>query len=177
MCYFADHQWWKWHTEGLKKSWPWVSFTAAEVKERFAAFAGEKVTIEDTGMMIGDPNVSMLHNDDRNSDGAGLCERPNGLRTGSNSGYQVINLAVLAGAVKVLLVAYDMHFNGRRSHSHNGHPVKHTDDSYRRYAKRFNSMPPQLNKLGVSVVNCTHGSAITAFPFSTIEKELCHAPS
>lgn len=175
ICYFADFDWWKWHTEGLKKSWPWVSFTAAEVRNRFASFSGQKVTIDGTGMRVSDANVFMLHNDDENGH-EGLSERPNGVKTGSNGGYQAVNIATLAGAKRILLLGYDMRFSGKRSHSHNGHPAKTPEASYARYARRFSSMLPQLGKLGVSVINCTPGSLIQCFPFSTIEKELC-APS
>ena len=170
--YFADAQWWEWHTKGLKKSWPWVSFTAEEVKEWFASFAGQKVTIENTGMLVGDPSVAMLHNYGYE----GLSEKTNGLSTGSNSGYQAVNVATLSGAKRILLLGYDMRFHGKRSHSHNGHPVKLPEDKYTQYAGAFKTMLPQLKRLGVEVINCTEGSAIQCFPFSTIEKELC-APS
>lgn len=122
--------------------------------------------------MVKDPGVFMLHN--LGSDG--LSEIPNGLHTGSNGGYQAINIAVLAGAKKILLLGYDMRFPDGKSHWHKGHPVKVPECRYLQYAKRFKSMLPQLQKLGVSLVNCTAGSAVTCFPFSTIDKELC-APS
>jgi len=145
-----------------------VSFSAQEVKARFASFAGEKVTIDNTGMMIGDPNVAMLHNHGFD----GLSEQPNGLHTGANGGYQVVNLAALAGAKRIPLLGYDMRYHGGKSHSHNGHEIKHPEDSYANYAKHFATMLPQLKKLGVQVINCTTGSAIRCFAMGKIEEVL-----
>lgn len=175
ICYFADAQWWKWHTDGIKKSWPWASFTAEQQRESFKTFAGQKVTIDATGRMIPAPEVFMLHNDSMDrQDTGGLSERPNALRTGSNSGYQSVNLAVLAGAKRILLLGYDMKFSGGRTHSHNGHPTKGAEDSYTRWAKNFDSMRPHLHKLGVEVINCSPDSVITAFKRGDIASVLAN---
>lgn len=131
------------------------------------SFQGQKVTIENTGMLIGDPDIFMLHNFGYE----GLSEIPNGVQTGCNGGYQVVNIATLAGAAKVLLLGYDMRFPGGKSHWHKGHPVKIPEDRYLQYASSFKTMLPQLKKMGVSVINCTPGSALKAFPFSTIEEQ------
>jgi len=152
VCYFADARWWEWH----------------ETRPEFMAFSGQKVTIENTGRMVRDPEVFMLHNDGYE----GLSEKPNALRTGSNSGYQAVNIAVLAGAKKILLIGYDMRFPGGKSHWHDGHPIKVGEDRYKQYARTYKSMLAQLTQLGVDVVNCTAKSEISAFRFSTIEKEL-----
>ncbi|MDZ4253989.1 MAG: hypothetical protein U1A72_15575 [Sulfuritalea sp.] len=173
ICYFADARWWKWHTDGIAKKWPWVSFTAEEVKKAFAEFRGQKVTIFNTGMLVADPTVFMLHNHGSDE----LSEKPNGVHTGSNGGYQAINIAVLAGGNPILLVAYDMRFQQGKSHSHNGHPLKHSESAYLGYANRFGSMLPQLKRLKVEVLNCTPGSAIKAFQFVPLEEALCRAPS
>jgi len=168
VCYFADTRWWKWHSDGIAKRWPWAAFTAEQVKAAFAAFAGQKVTIENTGMMCPDADVFMLHN----YENKGLSERANGLHTGSNGGYQALNIATLAGAALVLLIGYDMRYDGKRTHSHNGHPTGHPESAYSNYAKNFSTMLPQLAKLGVKVINCTPGSMVTAFPRGDIASVL-----
>ena len=109
--------------------------------------------------MIGDPGIFMLHN----CGVSGLSERTNGLHTGSNGGYQAVNLAILTGATRVLLLGYDMHFDGTRSHWHKGHPVKVDEGRYSHFARNFNSMLPQLKQMSVEVVNCTPGSLISCF--------------
>ena len=176
--YFADSRWWHWHA---KAGWPKghklpLGLTAAEVQKRFAEFPGEKVTIENTGMMIPDPAVHMLHNHSARGVGVsgngGLSEEPNALCTGANGGYQQVNFSTLAGAAKVLLIGYDMRFPNGRSHWHGGHPVKTAEDLYSTYARSYSTMLPQLRKSGVEVVNCTPDSAIRCFRFSTLEAEL-----
>lgn len=168
ICYFADARWWKWHSEGIVKKWPWIEFTAEQQLAAWRAFPGAKVTIENTGMMVSDPEVFMLHNGGRD----GLSERANALHTGSNGGYQALNLAVLTGAKRIALLGYDMRFPGGRSHSHNGHPIKIPEAAYNQYAKNFSSMLPQLKGLGVEVINCTPGSAIGAFRKASLESIL-----
>ena len=164
LLYFADARWWEWHHNGIAKSWPWVKFTEEQVRKAMESFAGQKVTIGTTGMMVRDPKVFMLNNDTSvtGKDG-GLSTKPNAIRTGSNSGYQVMNVVALAGAKRIALIGYDMRFANGRSHSHNGHPLKMPESAYRDYARRFDTMLPQLAELGIEVVNCTPGSAITAF--------------
>lgn len=164
IVYFADHRWWEWHTRGTPKSWPWAQFTLEQVKKAFADFNGQKVTIHGTGQMVKDPKIFMLRNhSEKTMDRSGLSEEPNGLRTGSNGGYQVINLAVLTGAKRILLLGYDMRFQGKRSHSHNGHAHQVPEAAYTGWARNFATMLPQLNRLGVGVINCSPGSAIQAF--------------
>lgn len=119
-------------------------------------------------MMVADPAVFMLHH----ASDAGLSEKPNTLHTGSNSGYQAINLAVLAGAKRILLLGCDMRFSQGKSHAHNGHPHKHPESSYTGYARNFASMVPQLKKLGVEVVNCSMSSAIGCFLKMSVEHAL-----
>lgn len=170
VSYFADTRWWDWHHHGrFGKKFSWVEFAPAEVSERFRAFAGAKITIENSGALIPDADVFMLHN----LGYEGLSEVPNGLHTGSNSGYQAINIAYLAGARRIVLVGYDLRFEKGRSHSHNGHPVDVGEERYHQYARNYSSMVPQLAKAGVEVINCSPKSKVTAFPIKTIEEALC----
>jgi hypothetical protein len=166
--YFADSRWHLWQLQGASKSWPWASFSAEQVKEAFKNFAGQKITIEHGGAEAKEPDVFVL----RNYGHEGLSEKPDGIHTGQNSGYQAINIAVLAGAKKIILLGYDMKYTGGKSHSHSGHPVKMPEDCYKRYAKNFTSLENPLEKLGVKVLNCCHDSLITAFPKVSLEQAL-----
>ena len=170
ICYFADARWHDWHTHGVAK--PELGLSAEDVARRFREFAGQKVTIENTGMSVQDPRVFILRNYTQVGQPEGLSAVPNGLHTGSNSGYQAINLAVLAGARRVLLVGYDMRFVNGKTHFHGGHPSKHPEDVYLRYARRFNNIVPAARALGIEIINCTPGSAVKAFPFGDLEEEL-----
>jgi hypothetical protein len=160
LLYFADLKWWKWHTEGLQKSWSWAKFQATEVKKALAEFKGQKVSIENgKGNTVEAKDVFIIGNHGYDK----LSEKPDGVNTGSNSGYQAINIAVLAGAKKIVLLGYDMRYDKNRTHAHNGHPQRLPESSYKGFAQRFKSMIPQLEKLGVEVLNATPGSAIDAF--------------
>lgn len=164
VLYFADEKWWKWHKEGIQKNWSWASFQPHEVKKAFQDFKGQKVTIKHNPMAT-DADILSL----QNLGPDGLSENPKGIMTGSNSGYQALNIAFLSGAKTILLLGYDMRFPGGKSHAHNGHPVKQTEGAYMGYAKRFNSTTKTLEKHGVRVVNCTPGSSIDCFERGKIE--------
>lgn len=122
-----------------------------------------------TGMMVSDPEIHMLHNHGTE----GLSEKPNGLHTGCNGGYQAINFAALAGAKRVVLLGYDMHYPGGRSHWHAGHPTKVPEQHYTGfYARLFATLLPQAKKLGVSIVNASIGSYLKTFPIVPLEEAL-----
>lgn len=169
ISYFADARWWKWHEDGIEKSWPWKHFSREGQKEVWQNFYGQKCSIENTGLLVADPAVFILHNYGT----TGLSDRPNGLHTGSNSGYQSINLAYLAGAKRIILLGYDMRFDSKgKSHSHNGHPVRVYEDAYVNYAHKFSSMLPQLNARGIEVINCSLESTINVFRKESLESVL-----
>jgi hypothetical protein len=153
VLYFADTRWWEWHRE----------------RPDFKSFAGQKCTIENTGSRCDDPEIFMLHNDSPVSQ-SGLSASNNALRTGMNSGYQALGLAIAAGAARVVLLGYDMHFAGEKSHWHGGHPVHVGEGMYRDvYAKFFHELAPQLK---VEVLNATPGSALTCFRRIALESLL-----
>jgi len=169
VVYFADCRWWEWHHNGVAKKWDWMEFTAEEQRAAFGAFAGQKCTIANTGMLVGDPEVFML----KNGGHLGLSESKDALFTGSNSGYQAINLACLAGAKKILLLGYDLGFHKNRSHSHNGHPIKNTSAAhYSGWASNFFSLVEPLERLGIEVINCSRQTTLKAFRREALESIL-----
>lgn len=172
ILYAADHRWWEWQVQGQIKEWPWAKFTPDQVRDAFDAFKGQRVTIYGTGQMVKDPNIFMLQNESDAGQKRGLSELPNALRTGANGGYQAINLAFLAGGNPIYLLGYDMRFHGKRSHSHNGHRHQVAEQAYLGWARNFQTMLPQLQRRGVTVVNCSPGTAIDAFPRGDIARLL-----
>lgn len=154
MLYAADLRWWEWH--------------ASDPDLR--RFEGQRCTIMNTGGSNRDAEVFLLHNYGIEA----LSDKPNGLCTGSTSGYQAVNLAYLAGAKRIALIGYEMHFPGGRSHWHAGHPVKDLSSNYERWARNYQSMLPQLSVAGVEVINCTPDSRITAFRKDSLESVLSH---
>ncbi len=111
----------------------------------------------------------------RNSGTEGIETDPKkGLRTGRNGGHQALNLAVQLGAGRILLLAYDMKPDaGGRSHWFGEHDGWETRDSIMdKWARHLDALAPQMADLGVEVVNCTPGSAVTAFPSARLEDVL-----
>jgi hypothetical protein len=108
----------------------------------------------------------------RNTGIEGLETDPSGLRTGQQSGYQAINLAVHLGAAKIVLLGYDMqpaqdgtdHFFGDHSHG-----VKPPWPDLRPF---YDSIVAPLQALGVRVVNATRRTALDCFPKATLAEAL-----
>lgn len=104
----------------------------------------------------------------------GLESDAGGLRTGGNSGYQALNLCAHLGASKILMVGFDMR-GDNASHWFGQHPDscrKAMIGGFDRMAKHFDTIADPLADRGISVVNCTPGSAITAFPMGDLMTEI-----
>lgn len=145
ICYFADSQWFGWH----------------KARPEFVAFAGEKCSIQNTGMSITDPSVHLLRNKHFPLHGDGISLDPGALVTGRNSGYQALNLAILAGAKTIILLGID----GQKSpdgktHWHSGHPQPEPDAAYEAYRRAFSAGEREIAATGVRVLNASPGSAI-----------------
>lgn len=102
---------------------------------------------------------------------SGFDPEPSHCRTGGNSGYQGIHIAMAAGAAKVVLVGMDMH---RRDGDH--FFGAHRDNIASHHATTmipyFESLVPAARSMGVEILNATPGSALQAFRFTELEREL-----
>lgn len=102
----------------------------------------------------------------------GLGKR--GLRVNGNSGAGAINLAYHFGARRILLVGMDMKPgpNGEK-HWHPDHPKPLVQgQQFEEWRKKMGVLAVDLKTEGVTVVNCTPGSALTCFPMGDLEQEL-----
>lgn len=98
----------------------------------------------------------------------GYDPEPGSVRTGGNSGYQALHLAIQSGAERVLLLGYDM--GGAHYFGAHKPPLRNTTpDTYLKWRDRF----AELNGRGAHIINCTPGSALTCFPRGELESELC----
>lgn len=153
MLYFADERWRQWHKD----------------RAEFRAFAGAKVSIENGEAVSPDPDVWTLHHCGTD----GLSAQRNGLTTGQNGGHQAINLAVLLGVRRILLLGFDMKpAADGRLHWFGEHPVATQPHVFSAMLQNFPSMLAPLRAAGVEVVNCTPGSALRCFPQRPLEDEL-----
>lgn len=136
ILYAADRRWWEANPDALE-------------------FAGVKLCAQP-----GSPVEYM-----RNSGTLGFDPNPQFVRTGGNSGYQAVHVAIQAGAARILLLGFDMrgdHFFGQHKA-----PLRNTSpDSFVRWADRFAG----LKHCGAEIINCTPGSAINAFPFASLDE-------
>ena len=95
----------------------------------------------------------------------GLEVEPTGLRTGRNSGYQAINLAVHLGARRILLLGYDMQRTGGAAHFFGEHPEGLRQPSpFETFLAAFPTLLGPLATLRIDLVNCSRHTALTSVP-------------
>lgn len=148
----SDAKWWKWH-HGVP------------------TFTGPKYAVEHSAWFKHRdryPDVIRL----RKTGAAGLELDPAGLRTGNNSGYQAINLAVHYGAARILLLGYDMKLRGSKSHFFGEHPDGSKADYTRQFVPQFQTLVKPLANAGVQVINCTRETALLCFPRAELREAL-----
>jgi hypothetical protein len=84
---------------------------------------------------------------------------------GTNSGLQGMRVARLMGATRILLLGFDMH----GTHYFGQNPASFSNTTESRFAEFIRQFDAWR---GPEVINCTPGSALTRFPFATIEEIL-----
>jgi hypothetical protein len=139
VLYACDAKWWRWH-QGAPR------------------FPGQKYMLAPACREY--PDITALRNTGRD----GLEPDPRGLKTGHNSGYQAINLAVHLGARTIVLLGYDMHGD----HYFGRHPDG-TKPPFTRCLAAFATLVEPLRMLGVDVLNCSRQTALRAFPLPALE--------
>lgn len=146
ILYAADHSWWQ--------------FYHGQVN----GFAGTKVTCSPepiTPLPFAD--VMML----RMTGKGGFDSDPSCIRSGCNSGYQGIHIAMHAGAQRILLCGFDL----RGTHWHGYHPSSLRnagEDVYLKWKPYFEELGPIAKGMGVEILNCTPGSALKCFPMAQL---------
>ena len=148
--YACDLKWWNWYHDECREVLKCKSLTQDKDAAR---------KYPDLTYVIGKPEP-------------GLSLDPCVIHTGKNSGYQAINLAVLLGVKKILLIGYDMQIseNGA-SHWFGDHPDQ-VRSMYKTWFPCFETLVGPLSELGVEVINCTPGSALPTFPMADLRKAL-----
>lgn len=144
--YAADAHWWDWN-KGAR------------------GFDGMRYSLSTEAAKWG---VSIL----RNAGKDGLELSPDGLKTGCNSGYQAINLAVHYGSKRIILLGYDMQLgDGQKAHWHADHPHGRPSP-FSVFREKFATLVRPLAELGVEVINCTPRTALTCFPRRPLREAL-----
>lgn len=141
LVYACDPSWWKWH-KGVPK------------------YRGMKFGLEAPDGPEFPSDVRLL----QNTGERGLEVSRWGVRTGCNSGYQAINVAVHLGASRIVLLGYDMQaLRDGPSHWFGEHPNK-IRSPYLKFLSTFPSLLEPLKQRNVSVMNATRETALECFP-------------
>jgi len=144
VLYACDASWWKFY-------------------DGAPTFAGLKYTLEAPY-----PGVVQL----QNTGSEGLELDPIGLRTGYNSGYQAINLAVHLGATRIVLLGFDCWSgpDGRSNWFTTTRP--HMDSPYPVFLQAFAGLVDPLKAAGIELINCSRQTLLRAFPRRPLEEVL-----
>lgn len=154
--YACDSAWWKFHRgcpEFKGEKWsshgPHRSNDKSEVASRY-------------GLRL----VSGHHADSFSTD-------PARISFGSNSGFQAINLAILFGAKRIVLVGFDMSIKKGMSHffGDHPHPLKNVVGNYQRFIQFFDKAAKTLPS-DIRIVNATSDSALKCFPMVGLTEAL-----
>jgi hypothetical protein len=94
---------------------------------------------------------------------------------GGNSGHGALNLAYLFGACRILLLGFDL--TGARGHNWHAEHTAHANEArFSIWIERFGEAATELRRLGVEVLNCSPGSALTCFDFANVEELAASLP-
>lgn len=142
VLYAADKAWWIHHPEAM--AFKGIKVCAQPNRPKGVEF------IRPTGMYGFDPDPSCV-------------------RTGGNSGYQAVHVAIHTGASRILLLGFDMHgthfFGPHQEPLRNTHP-----SSYPKWISRFKQLA-----IHADIVNCTPGSALTTVRCMSLDEALEYA--
>lgn len=86
------------------------------------------------------------------------------LSTGRNSGYAAVCLAVKRGAKRVYLHGFDMRMVGRQARRFEYPKHMNSVPPFQNWIEKFRVLSIELKRRGVTVINCTPGSALNCFP-------------
>lgn len=144
VLYAADTDWWEYHVDALNfKGEKWT--VSYEIEKKYGI---NRIDFK--------PSEKWSHEKDW-------------IATGGNSGFQVVNLADLWGAKKIILVGYDMGYTNKK-HWFGEHPAKINRPSrYDEWIKKFEQAKPLIK---AKVINCTPNSNLKCFEMANLRDVL-----
>lgn len=154
MLYAADHRWWQYHN--------YVSWFRGERWTQHKGVAEWSAVARENGLTV-----------INSANAPGISFNPSIIHTGSNSTFQALNIAVLQGCTKILLLGLDCRQIDGKRHWFGDHPGKLNRDSpYSLFIDAFNAAAPQLTDAGIEVINCSLESAVDCFLKQRLEEVL-----
>lgn len=152
-------------------SWADVLYACGADVGRWWSHYGPSLSFEGLRYTL-DPKSAKYATVLKNTGILGLETDPTGLRTGKNSGYQAVNLAVHLGAKKIVLLGYDMQPKAGKDHWFGAHPYLTAAIPYQAFRDLFPSMMEPLAALGIEIVNASRETALTCVPRVSLEEAL-----
>lgn len=139
-------------------------------KSAASKFAGRKVTIATQGNVTPNTISDDVHIMGHGGVG-GFDERLSYLRTGSNSGYAAVHLAIHLGAQRIVLCGFDMHAKDGHHWFGDHHWRGPLLSQYELFLHHFRNAAKEFSKRA-DIVNATPGSALKCFPFMDLKEAL-----
>ena len=103
----------------------------------------------------------------------GLSLRADIIHQGGNSGFQAINFAYLAGAVKIILLGFDMQLtDGKKHHFGNHPPGLDKNLPFPTWIPEMEHLAADLKREAIEVINATRQTALTCFQCADLEGAL-----
>ena len=100
----------------------------------------------------------------RGTAGFAFSLNPEVIFYGGNSGFQSLNMAVLLGATKIILVGYDMQRTNGAAHFFGDHPAPmYNQQNYEQWCDNFQKGRDALPQ-SIEIINATTETALTCFP-------------
>lgn len=105
-------------------------------------------------------------------DGKGFSFDPGVIHYGSNGGFQAVNLALLMGATRIVLVGFNMQPVDGKGHFFGSHgPGLRNTTNYSNFIRAFEVAAASLPQ-GIEILNATPASALTCFPGIDLDQAL-----
>jgi hypothetical protein len=148
------------------------SFSSTNIKERYTKYEGIKAFL--CPLSFNDFETDNVYIVRRTLEECISFDLYEGIYGGNNSGFGALMLAIALGANPIYLLGYDMKMKVQ-SHWHDGYPGQLLEplavklQSYRELLEKF---APLIKNLGINVINLNPDSAVTCFPFDTIDNVL-----
>jgi hypothetical protein len=107
----------------------------------------------------------------------GLSFDPFLIHHGSNAGYQMLNIAFLSGASRIILLGYDMQRTNGQVRWKGLQPkgiekTSPASDKFAGWRASLATMVPDFERAGVEVVNCSRATALMCFRRASLEAVL-----
>lgn len=154
VCWFGDVRWHDWNREALLD------------------FTGLKVCCCPTFGTHKKPGIMAVGRGNK----LGLSVDSKIINWNKSSGASAINLAVLFGVKRIVLLGFDMDkiSNNNWHNNHDTHlPKTHSANPYVRFLTCFDIISSDAKRLGVEIINCSMISKITQFVKMPLEEAVC----